>query len=47
MIGACEATLAGHCVGWSPLRIIMTTVLGSAALVTLDHWWLQRGGRDE
>jgi len=43
MIGACQATLAGQCVPWSPLRIIMTAILAGAALVTLDQWWLERG----
>jgi len=45
MIGTCETTLAGQCVSWSPLRVIMVTLLGSAALVTLDRWWIERGER--
>jgi len=44
MIG-CQSTLAGHCVSWSPLRVIMVTLLWSGALLTLDRVRIERGGR--
>ncbi len=44
MTPTCPTTLAGHCVSWSPLRVIMVTLLGSAALLMLDRWYMEVRG---
>jgi len=41
MIAGCQTTLAGHCLSASPLRVIMVTLLGATAAVTLHEWYLE------
>lgn len=41
MIPDCPTTLAGHCLSWAPVRVIMVTLLWSSAAVLADRAWLE------
>ena len=43
MIPGCHSTLAGQCVSWTPVQVIMATILGCAALLALNHWLMEVG----
>lgn len=42
--GECQSLIAGHCVDVAPVRVIMATVLGAAAALTLHEWYLEVTG---